>query len=71
MKPFMIRALTVVLALCTVALRLSCDCLCSEKRAAKVPLPPPKPADVEPGKPWNLAVSGDSRNCGVHNYAGA
>jgi hypothetical protein len=56
-----------ILLFCWLGATLSCDCLCGEKVAATPPPPlhvPAKPAPIEPGKPWQFAVSGDSRNCG-------
>jgi hypothetical protein len=56
-----------ILLFCSLGATLSCDCLCGQKDAATPPPPlhvPAKPAPIEPGKPWQFAVSGDSRNCG-------
>jgi hypothetical protein len=63
-----IGPLGIMLLFCWLGATLGCDCLCGEKTAAvKAPpriVVPAKPSDIEPGKPWHFAVSGDSRNCG-------
>jgi hypothetical protein len=55
------------LALWTLALAVSCGCLCKSKptsvgsAASRVP---GQPFNDRPGEVWRFAVSGDSRNCG-------
>jgi hypothetical protein len=59
------QILTGSLIALVLAVGLGCNCLCSNNDALVVPLPLPKtPARLQPGEPWQFAVSGDSRNCG-------
>jgi hypothetical protein len=55
------------LLLCSLALGVSCDCLCRSKPTTVGTAPsraPGQASDGRPGESWRFVVSGDSRNCG-------
>jgi len=54
------------LLLCSLALAISCDCLCRSKPTTVGTAPSRSPGQGFDGKPeaWRFVVSGDSRNCG-------
>jgi hypothetical protein len=56
----LLKIVAVSVALWSLALAMSCGCLCGKKSTTEDRHTPPPPA----GESWRFAVSGDSRNCG-------
>ena len=67
MKKTALNAIGGNVALWSLALTMSCGCLCDSDKASVGSAPtrgPGEPSTAKPGESWRFVVSGDSRNCG-------